>query len=59
MTDKELLYIEDVLGHEKFIREMCKEASQKVQNESIRSAINDCERRHAELFTRFYGLLSE
>ena len=59
MTDKELLYIEDVLGHEKFIWQMCNDAAQKVQDERLKSMIHDCERRHAELFSRFYGLLSE
>ncbi|MBQ3919902.1 MAG: hypothetical protein II695_09520 [Oscillospiraceae bacterium] len=59
MTDKELLYIEDVLGHEKFIWQMCHDAQQRVQDERLKSTIHDCERRHAELFSRFYGLLSE
>ncbi|WP_028509545.1 hypothetical protein [Ruminococcus sp. NK3A76] len=59
MTDKELLYIEDVLGHEQFIRQMCNDASQRVQDERLRNMINDCERRHAELFSHFYSLLGK
>ena len=31
MTDKELLYIEDALGHEKFFETKCREASEKIE----------------------------
>ena len=59
MTDKELLYIEDVLGHEQFIRQMCADAAQRVQDERLKSMICECERRHAELFSHFYSLLGQ
>ncbi|MBR1752470.1 MAG: hypothetical protein IJ740_16650 [Ruminococcus sp.] len=59
MTDKELLYIEDTLGHEQFIRQMCAEARSQVQDEKLKSMISDLEQRHDRLFKSFYSLLSE
>ncbi len=59
MTDKELLYIEDTLGHEQFITQMCRQAKNQVQDEKLRSMISDLEQKHDKLFHSFYSLLSE
>ncbi|MBR1663139.1 MAG: hypothetical protein IJ696_02295 [Ruminococcus sp.] len=59
MTDKELLYIEDTLGHEQFITQMCRQAKSQVQDEKLRSMISDLEQKHDKLFHSFYSLLSE
>ena len=58
MTDKELLYIEDVLGHEQFLKQACVDAKSQVQDERLRSMISDLEQRHDKLFNSFYSLLN-
>ena len=32
MTSKELVYIEDALGHQKFLESICKESATKIQD---------------------------
>lgn len=58
MTDKELLYIEDALGHEKFLKQACCEASSQVTDQNLRSMIEDLEQRHDRLFNTLYSLLN-
>ena len=58
MTDKELLYIEDVLGHEQFLKQACCEAKSQVQDAKLKSMISDLEQRHDKLFHSFYSLLN-
>ena len=35
MTSKELLYVEDALGHEKYFQTKCNEAAQQIQDETL------------------------
>ena len=58
MTDKELLYIEDVLGHEQFLKTACGHAREQVQDQKLKSMISDLEQRHDRLFKSFYSLLN-
>ena len=52
MTSKELLYVEDALGHEKYFQTKCNEAAQQIQDETLQMA-----EKHRQLFRTFYGLL--
>ena len=45
MTNKELLYIEDALGHENIMKNCCKTTSTQL------------EQKHTELFNKFLNLL--
>ena len=47
MSPKELLYIEDALGHEKFLKTQCQSAAYVTQLAS----------KHEELFKQFYNLV--
>ena len=41
MTQKELLYIEDAIGHEDNIIKMCQESIKNMQNEDLITFINN------------------
>ena len=36
MTNKELLYVEDVLGHEKHFQSQCRETARQLQDPELR-----------------------
>lgn len=57
MTNKELLYIEDALGHEKYFKTKCQECSAQLQDGDLKNLVTDLTQKHGEIFTRFYQLL--
>ncbi|MGM9631609.1 MAG: hypothetical protein ACI3XL_00750 [Eubacteriales bacterium] len=57
MTNKELLYIEDALSHEKYFQTKCQESSAQLQDGELKNFVTDLNRSHAELFSGFYHLL--
>ncbi|MBQ8408186.1 MAG: hypothetical protein IJY39_04920 [Clostridia bacterium] len=58
MSPKELLYIEDALGHEQQIKCLCTDAANQVQDPELKNLISSITQRHTEGFNRFYGLLN-
>lgn len=58
MTSKELLYIEDALGHEKYFQSKCKETANKIQDEELKSCVEQMAQKHQQIFQSFYSLLS-
>ncbi len=57
MTTKELLYIEDALGHEKYFQTRCKEAASQLKDTELKSQVEQLAKRHGQIFQNFYGLL--
>ncbi len=57
MTSKELLYVEDALGHEQYYQTQCRELSSQLQDGELKGFAQDMERRHKEIFQNIYGLL--
>lgn len=57
MSPKELLYIEDALGHEQFLQTQCREAAQALQNPELKNYVNQLAQQHAQLFQKLYGLV--
>ena len=57
MTSKELLYIEDALGHEQYFQTQCKDTSSKIQDPELKSCVEQLARKHSEIFNSIYGLL--
>lgn len=57
MTPKELLYIEDALGHEKFFLTKCRETASAVEDADLKACLNQMEQKHAQIFQNLYGLL--
>lgn len=57
MTNKELLYIEDALGHEKYFKEKCQECSAQLSDGELKNLVTDLTQKHGEIFSSFYQLL--
>ncbi len=57
MTSKELLYVEDALGHEQFFQTKCSEAMSSLQDENLRDCVQQMAQKHQQLFTGLYGML--
>ena len=57
MTPKELLYIEDALGHEKHLKLQCQDFAEKFQNPELKALAEELAKRHQENFDTFYKLL--
>ena len=57
MTSKELLYVEDALGHEKYFQTKCKEVAAKIQDAELKAYVEQMEQKHQQIFQSFYGLL--
>ena len=57
MSPKELLYVEDTLGHEKQIKCTCKDSATNLEDSELQSFVMKVGESHADAFKKFYGLL--
>ena len=57
MSPKELLYIEDALGHAQFLAVQCREAAASLRDPVLRQQAQQLANSHQQLFDRFYGLI--
>ncbi len=57
MTSKELLYVEDALGHEKFMKCCSQKTSGKLSDPILSSYVSELEQKHQEIYTKFLNLL--
>lgn len=57
MSPKELLYIEDALGHEKQAKATCCTSAAQLQDVELKNFVAQLSERHVSCFDRFYGLL--
>ncbi len=57
MTAKELLYIEDALGHEQYFQTQCAEAMNTLQDGELKTCLQQMQQTHRQLFQQFLGLL--
>lgn len=57
MTSKELLYIEDALGHEQIMQSCACKAAKQLQDAMLSTYVEQLEKKHNELFTKFLNLL--
>ncbi len=57
MTPKELLYVEDALGHEQFFQSKCRETANQISDAALRSCVEQMAQKHEQIFKNFYGLL--
>lgn len=57
MTSKELLYVEDALGHETFMKSCSKKTSTELSDNVLSTYIGELEQKHNELFNKFLNLL--
>ncbi len=57
MTEKELLYVEDALGHEQYFQTHCSELIQRIQDNDLKCFAERAQQQHCKIFSRLYELL--
>lgn len=57
MTDKELLYVQDALGHEQYFQTQCREAANQLCDGELKSFASQLEQQHKNMFQNLYNLL--
>jgi len=57
MTNKELLYVEDALGHEKFMKSCSVKTSTDLKDATLSSYIGELTQKHTNLYNKFLNLL--
>ncbi len=57
MTSKELLYIEDALGHEQYFQAQCQATAGQIKDQDLKNCVQQIEQRHRQIFQNLYSLL--
>ncbi len=57
MTGKELMYIEDALGHEKFMKCVTNKVATTLSDVNLSKFLSDAVERHNEIYNKFLNLL--
>ncbi len=57
MTTKELLYIEDALGHTQYLVTQCRAAASQLTDSALRGEAQRLAEEQQKLFTSFYNLV--
>ncbi len=57
MSPKELLYIEDALNHEKFLKTQCQQAMQGLQDPDLKAFVQQLMDKHKQIFNQLYQLV--
>lgn len=57
MTNKELLYVEDALGHEAFMKSCAQETANQLTDAKLVSYMTELEVKHTNLLNKFKCLL--
>ena len=56
MTTKELLYLEDALGHEKYFQTKCSETANQIQDADLKSCVQQMTQKHQQIFSELLRL---
>ena len=57
MSPKELLYIEDALGHEQFLISQCRQALANLTDPELRNCVQQMQGNHQQIFNQLYQLV--
>ena len=57
MSPKELLYIEDALGHAQFMQTKCNDIAQQLQDNELKTCVQQLATKNPELFGQFFNLI--
>jgi len=57
MSPKELLYVEDALGHEQQMKKSCCDFASQIQDGDLKNFVSQLCERHQRTFDGFYTLL--
>ena len=58
MTSKELLYVEDALGHEQYFQTKCNEVITNISDGELKQSVQNMATKHQQIFNSFYSLLN-
>lgn len=57
MTSKELLYIDDALGHEQYFQTKCNEVINQLQDRELKTTVQQMQQTHQQIYQSFFSLL--
>lgn len=57
MSPKELLYIEDALGHAKFLMTQCQDAAGQLQDQALKQQAQQMQTKNQQIFQQFLNLV--
>ncbi|EKQ51014.1 MULTISPECIES: hypothetical protein [unclassified Clostridium] len=57
MSPKELLYIQDALGHQQHMKKKCQDIANQIQDSELKSYVNQLANTHQQIFDQIYQLL--
>lgn len=57
MTTKELLYIEDALGHARFCQSKCAQLAEQLSDGELKSLARQMQQSHGQIYQSFLNLL--
>lgn len=57
MSPKELMYIEDALGHEEFMLTQCHQAEQTLTDPRLKELARQLGQQHQQIFGKLYQLV--
>ena len=57
MSEKELLYLEDALQHEQFLRTQCTDCAAKLTDPDLKNFVSGLAACHNEIFRTLYNTL--
>ena len=57
MTSKELLYVEDALEHEIFMKSCSQKSASQLTDTNLSAYMTELEKKHSEIFNKFLNLL--
>ena len=59
MSPKELLYIEDALGHAQHMEKKCHQCATQIQDEELKVVVERLANKHKMICEQFYQLLNQ
>lgn len=57
MSPKELMYLEDALSHEQFLKTQCQQAMNALTDPQLKSYVQQMMQKHQQLFTTLYQVI--
>ena len=57
MTPKEILYVEDALGHSQFLMQQSQTAATSLQDATLKQQAQQLVNRNQQIFKQFYSLV--
>jgi hypothetical protein len=59
MTEKELLYVEDILEHEKDFKSICEYYSNEIEDKNVKDLLDNIVKSQEQNYKKVFNLLDE